>query len=578
MSDNTPSEPDIRPAKPGFFARFSLVWLVPVAALAVALGVAWQSYADRGVLVEIAFADAAGISVGDTELRYRNVSVGQVTQLRFSDDLSQVIVGVRVDQEIAPYLDEGAEFWVVRPEVSVRGIRGLDTVLSGVFIEGAWDSEPGPTLERFDGLEERPLARPTRDGTYVRLRAPDGNSLAQGAPILHKGIRVGHIEAPRLTDAADAVVVNGFIEAPYDKTLTSATRFWDTSGFSLSFGTGGVTLDVSSLAALVQGGVSFDTLVSGGGDIEPETEFRIYADRTSARDSILDGPLNERLTVAAVFTGSVGGLTQGSAVRFRGVEVGEVTGISMVAQDTGQRTEVSLRATMALRADRLGLGSEATTEETLELLSEYVDQGMRARLATANILSGELVVEMVELTDAEPASFETAQGEVPVLPTAEASLSDFNATAEGVFERINALPVEELLASAQNVLDGVGRVVNSEETQAMIPELTATLAESRRVLEELREAGATESFNEALTSVEGAAQGIETAAARLPELAARINELAGRADSVLAAYGDNSRLISGALAALRDVSEAADAMRSLARTLQRNPNSLLMGR
>ena len=75
-----------------------------------------------------------------------------------------------------------------------------------------------------------------------------------------------------------------------------------------------------------------------------------------------------------------------------------------------------------------------------------------------------------------------------------------------------------------------------------------------------------------------ARRAVEAAAGELPKLTARLTTLATRTEKVIESYGDNSRLINGALSTLRDVSEAADALRSLARTIQRNPNSLIIGR
>lgn len=598
MTDPTPAEADIRPARGGA-SRLSPVWVVPILALAVTLGIAWRSYADRGTLIEIAFESASGIAEDTTELRYRDVAVGQVEEVTFSDDLSQVLVAVRVDRKLAPFLDEEAQFWVIRPEVSAQGITGLNTVLSGVYIEGRWDATPGTQQALFEGLERAPLAGSAREGTAIQLTARDGNSIISGAPILFKGIQVGAVEAPELTENGESVVIRGFIEAPYDKIVSTNTRFWDISGVSVSLGAGGVSLNMASVASLVQGGISFDTLVSGGEPIEQGHTFPLFGDQAAARASLLDDPSADSLRVKAVFDGEVGGLTEGATVRFRGLEVGQVSGVAMVAEEDGNRAVVRLHATLAINPARLGLGEDADEADALALLESYVEQGLRVRLATSSLLSSALVVDMVELPAPEPAEIVTAEGALPVLPTVPAEVADLNASAESVFKRINDLPVEELLASVQGLVDSANRLISSDDALGIAPEINATLAELRElrpvltstlseteatladvraIAAELRESGAAETVNQVFDSAAAAADAVEAAAAELPKLTTRVNALAARTELVLQAYDDNSRLVSNALSTLRSISEAADSLRSFARQLQRNPNSLLMGR
>ncbi|MEL6691352.1 MAG: MlaD family protein, partial [Pseudomonadota bacterium] len=129
MADTIP-EVAKEPAPRGLTSA-SVVWLVPIAALVVALFVAFTTYSDRGPLVQISFEDASGIVAGETEVRFRNVAVGLVENVSFNDDLTRVVVDVRFDVEVAPYIDEDASFWIVSPQVTTSGVTGLDTVLSG---------------------------------------------------------------------------------------------------------------------------------------------------------------------------------------------------------------------------------------------------------------------------------------------------------------------------------------------------------------------------------------------------------------------------------------------------------------
>ena len=81
------------------------------------------------------------------------------TAVRFTRDLQRVVVDIRVDKDIASFIDDDAEFWIVRPQVSAQGISRLDTVLTGAFIEGYWDDKPGAAdLDVHEGLDKAPLS------------------------------------------------------------------------------------------------------------------------------------------------------------------------------------------------------------------------------------------------------------------------------------------------------------------------------------------------------------------------------------------------------------------------------------
>ena len=240
----------------------SLVWLVPLLAVLAAVALLVQNVATRGPLITISFATASGLTAGESVVKYRDVEVGRVEAIRFSPDLKTVLAEVRMDRTVAPFLDDSARFWVVAPQVSAQGITGLETVISGTYIEGTWDTEPGQTLSNFIADERPP---PTPDGTpgvRIKLVAVDGGSLEIGSPLLYKRFEVGQIESKRLTDDGAGVEFEAFIRAPNDRLITQATRFWNASGIDLQLGSDGAQLRIASLASLLRGGVSFNNFGS----------------------------------------------------------------------------------------------------------------------------------------------------------------------------------------------------------------------------------------------------------------------------------------------------------------------------
>ena len=694
MSQQEPAAMRIDPPKRSFWRNLSMVWLVPIVALAVSLGIAWQTYAARGVQIEITFQNASGVTPGETTIRYRDVVIGTVEDVHFTPDLAQVVVMASIDRAVAETLPEDAQFWVVQPEVSARGITGLSTVLSGVYIEASFPPGEASEVRRFTGADAPPLMRAGQEGTRITLRTRDANRISEGAPILFRGIEVGQIEAPRLILSGDSVVFDAFIEAPHDRRLTTATRFWDTSGFNVSLGATGLSLNVGNLAALVTGGIAFDTVFSNGEPLNPGYVFDLFPDEQTARQSLFRGVAANAVEIAVEFDGSVNGLTTGAAVRFRGLRVGEVRAIGAVLSDDSGARDVRLRTTLAIDPQALGLPDGAGAEETLAFLEEAVADGMRARLATSSLFTAALIVELAELPDAAPATLERPEDSLAIMPSVYSELPDFTATAEGVLERINALPVEDLLnqaitlmasveavvssegtrqapdaalaliedirglvggedtqalpgelreglaelravveelrlrgaidrlasvldsadtiaantatasadfpalvqdmqtlvdraqgveieelaAAATRLLDSTEELVGSDQMRELPPALAGALAEVQQVLAALREGEAVENVNRTLASTRSAADSVAQAMESLPALSARLDRLVTQADSLIASYGARSDFNAEALDVMREFRATARAVTQLARTIERNPNSLLIGR
>lgn len=605
MSDEIP-EIDIEPARRSFLERASIVWLVPVAALLIAIGIALTTWRDQGPLIDIAFSDAGGIIANETQLKYRNVSVGVVERIRFSDDLEKVLVSVRLDKTVAAFVDDDAEFWIVRPEVTASGVSGLETVLSGVYIEGAWDGSPETPKYSFEGLGEAPIVTSGRAGLIFELRSTSDNAMTEHTPILYKGIEVGRIGKARISQDGRWVFADAIVYAPHDRLISTATRFWDASGFSFSLGPNGARLDFSSVSSLIAGGISFDTLVSGGQAVAPGTVFEIYVDEAAARTSIFEDSDGAEITLSMVFEENVSGLTAGAPVEWRGVTVGEVLNVTgLVDRDRFGDARVRLQATVELRPARFGMTGDPTEEQVLDYLSESVDDGLRARLVSASILTGGLKIELLTVENAAPAALQRDVDPFPVLPVTDSEIADVTATAEGVFQRINALPVEDLLDSAIAFLDNANAfvssddfretpgdlrglladargLVGSEEIQALPGELTAAMADIRSATSDLREilaaltdADAANRLVAAVEQVSATAEAAETALQGIPALTERIDGLVVKATALpleelsaeITALATDARGLIGSEAAQSLPESAREALASLSEIL-----------
>ncbi len=557
MSAEDVPVPEVTGPNQSPWRNLSLVWLVPIAAIVISLGIAWSSFSNRGTLVTISFQTAAGVIAGETTLKFRDVVIGTVESVRFSQDMAKVIVSARIDNDVASSIPPDAEFWVVAPVVNTRGISGLSTVLSGVYIEGAWLPNSAPAARDFEGLAAAPMVRPGREGVRITIRSENGTRLPEGAPVFYRGVEVGRLDTPRLSPSGDSALVEAFVNAPYDRYLSSASRFWDTSGFSVSIGTGGVDLSVASIGSLLNGGVSFDTVVADGSPITDQTVFDLYADEATAKQSVFAPVSKDALSLAILFSGSVSGLEVGAPVQYRGLPVGKVTRIGAFMDNAPGGRTVRMRAMVDIDPQALGLNGTQGATEALAFLKDAVAGGMRARLASANIFSAALKVDLAELTDQPPATVATDAEGVPVLPSVTSDLPQFTATAEGVLERINALPIEDvmnqaisLMASIEAVataestravpeklaglLDDAQRFVAQDDTRALPGELRAAVAELRAMVADLNNRQTAEKLAGVLDTVNRAADGFAAASQDFPALVADLRALADKAQALKA--------------------------------------------
>ncbi|WP_306111848.1 MULTISPECIES: intermembrane transport protein PqiB [unclassified Roseovarius] len=694
MSD-TPPPLQVEHQRKSRLSRVSIVWIIPVLAIVIALAVAWQTYSERGPVIEIRFENGAGIAERETELRYRDVAVGVVEEVRFSEDLASVVAAVRVDKDVAAFIDVSASFWIVRPEVTARGITGLDTVLSGVYIEGTWDSKPGTPQTSFDGLTDAPLFRPGGNGLEIVMRTTPDGTMTDDSPITFRGIEVGRVGKASISPQGNYAVAEALIYEQHTGLISSRTRFWETSGFTFSVGPQGAEIDFSSIATLVSGGLTFDTFVSGGEPVDNGTVFEVYATEEEARNSLFQAADVETLEARVVFDENVSGLAVDAPVEINGLKIGEVQSVlGVIDEEEFGDSRVRLSVVLAIQPARLGLQDDVTPETAREFLADRVAGGLRARLTNASILTGGLKIDLVQVDDAEPQTLETPEDALPIIPTTESDIVDAAATVEGVVNRINNLPIEELLGSAIDFLDSAQALVANEDLQETPGEVRAILSEIRTIvasedvqnipvalnasvtrlesllaeieetelasrlvnavdaaadaaegvttsvegipalveqieavaakaealpvedlanqltelaaaaegildteaarqlpadlsaalneinatLTELREGGAVTNLNATLGSARRAADAVATSTEDLPALVERLGNVLNQASVTIAGYNKGDTLSREAQSALRDISQAADALTSLARMLERNPSALIRGR
>lgn len=537
MTDQSPAARHAATArvKPGH--GFSIVWIVPLVALLIGGWLAFKAISEKGPTIKIAFASAEGLEAGKTRIKYKDVEIGKVDEIRLSDDLSTVVVTAELVRESEKFLTDKTRFWVVRARVSGGTVTGLSTVLSGVYI-GVDPSRDGTPTREFTGLDVPPVVTTDQPGRHFWVRADRLGSLDVGAPVYYRQIQVGQVVSYGFSPDGEAVDIQLFVEAPHHTKVTENTRFWNTSGIHVDLTADGLKITTESLITIITGGLAFD-LPDGlppGKEAEPDAVFRLYPDHASTQEK----SYTIRRYWMLYFDQSVRGLSVGAPVELYGIKIGEVVGLEL-AYDTGKH-DFRVPVKVVIEPERIsGIGT-ATAQKAAAENSEAIvrmlveERGMRAQLKNRNLLTGQMLIDLAFHRDAKKARLTHVEG-YPVIPTIPGSLEQLQESLTRIATRLEKVPFEQ-----------IGN------------ELSETLKDTRIMVRQAGDLAGT------LNS--------ETA----PQFKATLDELQKTLTELQGMLGKDSRLNYTTRKSFEELTLTLRSLRELADSLERRPESVLFGK
>jgi paraquat-inducible protein B len=255
---------------------FNLAWIIPIVAAAVAGWLIWQRMQERGPEITITFSDGGGLRVGITPVKYRGVTVGEVSGVELSQDLKRVVVRTRLQRSAAGIAREGAVFWIVRPQVGFGNISGLNTVLTGPEIHVLPGRADAARVSRFEALDAAPVGLET-PGLKVILRAERPRSIRPNTPIHYRGVEVGMVQKLELGPNSISADVHALIFERYAGLVRQGSAFWDTSGVNVKANLlKGIEIDIESLRTIATGGIEFATPSEKAPRVKAGTVFFLH--------------------------------------------------------------------------------------------------------------------------------------------------------------------------------------------------------------------------------------------------------------------------------------------------------------
>jgi len=479
----------------------SPVWIIPLLAFAVALWMVWQDTRGTGPTITIAVADAEGIEAGKTQVKVRNVDVGQVTEVRLSEDFSSAVIEVAMNEDTSRMLNADTRIWVVKPRIGRQGVSGLGTLLSGAYIR----LQPGDSQEpqsHFNALEQPPVTPQETPGQRLTLNSEGQTSVTVGDSVQYQGFTVGQVEQAEFLVEERETRYQIFVRAPYDELITENTRFWLQRGVSIQWNSQGLDLALGSIESLLGASVTFGVPEGQprGGKLTSEQEFELFESLEEAKQQ---GYIHG-IDYVVLLNESVSGLEKGAPVQFKGVRVGTVREVPLrwFPENGDEAPLKRIPILIRFEPERLrGLVADTNIENWEKSLPELFEQGLRANIRASNLLTNTLFVDVRFYPNANDEGVNDQFAGYPVMP---AMASDFTRLEEKLTElmdKFNQLPLEqgltdfsEAMASVDSTaqkLDSVSQSLAAIVEQPQMQQLPQLLQQNLIQLKEL-----TGSFNE----------------------------------------------------------------------------------
>jgi len=533
--------------------RVSIIWVIPLVAVAIGAYLAWDTLSKEGPTITISFDSGEGLQAGQSQLKFKDIVFGTVKRLELAPDNTHVIVTVATTHEAEPLLTDRTIFWVVKPRIFAGNVSGLETLLSGSYIGMMPGAAEGKAQRKFVGQEDPPILQTNAPGHTFMLKAKRLGSISVGSPVFFRDLNVGEVLGWDIADMAEYVTIRTFVRAPYDGYVHNQSRFWNASGISIKLGGAGIDVQMESLKALLLGGIAFETPKAEiHAAVTAENHvFPLFADRDAANAA----SYTRKIQVISYFPGSVKGLAPGSEVTMHGLKVGEVTDVRLEYDRAKDMIVAPVR--YEIEPERIvGVGQRVfkTDQESVEAV---LSKGLRASLASASLITGQQVVALDFVPDAPQATV-TMEGEDFVLPTTEGGgFAGLASSATDLLDKVNKMPFEQIGANLNGILKSVNDATQGPQLKKAVADLSAMLA-----------------------SAQGMVQRLDTK--QLPEISAGLQKTLASANKLVLSldtgYGDNTKFNRDLDRLMVQANDAVRSIRALADLLARHPEALLKGR
>ena len=291
------------------------------------------------------------------------------------------------------------------------------------------------------------------------------------------------------------------------------------------------------------------------------------------------GWFQQRDRFVVFIPGSVKGLQVGSGVTFRGVKLGEV--IEVTPFQTGlPDNPIQIEVVCELYGDIVQTPKGVTNPydglDNEEAVALMIEQGARAKMMSASLLTGQKYIEVDFLPD-EPARLVGMSRRYPEVPTAPTAMEKLGERLDDLMTKLAEVPLDKVLENVQMAIRAARALLESEDLKGALgaahsgaKSIEPTLAEARKTLKSTREV-----IENLGKETDGLGDDVSETLAELRTRLARTEETFEALEGTLRGADDARMDVS---VTLLELERALTAFRNLAEYIQTHPEAILQGK
>jgi paraquat-inducible protein B len=564
MTDPDRDDPSRQPQPSATFKRSrwpGLIWAAPLAAVLIVGWLGLKAYLSSGPEVHVVFPLAGGLKPGHTKVKYKGLTVGNVSSVKIDKSLRTMKVALTFHAVMKKHLAKGTRFWIAGHSVSLGNLSSLKALISGPFI--GMDPVEGKLTHHFVGLSKPPVLKTEPHGETLTLVTHKLGNVSRGSPIYYRNFKVGEVRGLKMAPSGETFNIYAFISQSYEHLVNARTHFWNAGAVHVSTGGSGPGVQIQSVPALFMGAIAFETprdqpnIPPPG----PKTTYKLYKSEGAARNA----PSAHAVPYAVVFQGGPHGLSDGSKVELEGAAAGVVTHVRM-DYDPGRGAIYTL-VRLVLEPTKINLAKGNSWNMTNPapqmnaMIDGLVKHGLRAQMGSSVPVVGGKIIQLSEIKGQAQAALESGNPpRIPAMPGGGGA-NQIMAQVSDILAKINAMPLTKIGDNIHDVTKRVAMLSKSPQTQ--------------QTLEHLKQ---TTTHIDAISA---------TTSRQLPSILFQVHKSAidaqaalNSARQLLASQGGaGSNPESGSLPqAIYELTRAARSLRELTDYLGSHPNSILFGK